>query len=278
MTLEIITAAVAAAAAAFAAAKIIETRKNRETARLRAENAELKRLNDIKLKFMSIVAHDLKQPLTAAQGYAFALAEDEHDDIRRKMLGNITKAAVNMGFLINDLADAAALSSGHLSLTMRTFDYNQLMDDIYQQYKITADKKQINFSITEMPVSIMITADKPRVHQVISNMLNNAFKFTPPGGSVEIKYYTDGDLLRTSVRDSGQGMQNIDRAKIFEPFQQADFMPDEQRRLGRGLGMAIAYDIVKAHHGVIENDSAGPGRGSIFWFTIPLKQPPAMTA
>jgi len=272
MILEIVTAVLAAAVGTLAGILFYHARQNRVAARLSAEVDELKRLNEIKLKFMAIAAHDLKQPLTSVQGYAFALAEDEHDDIRRKMLGNITKAAANMSHLIGDLADASALSSGRLSLKMKPFDYNQLMDDIYQQYKITAEQKQINFSITEMPVKIMITADRLRVHQVISNMLNNAFKFTPEGGSVEIAYYTDGGFLRTSVRDTGLGIQNIDRAKVFELFQQADFMPDDKRRLGWGLGMGIAKDIVKAHGGMIENDSPGPGRGSIFWFSLPLKQ------
>ena len=243
--------------------------------RLTAENGELKRLNEIKSKFMSMVAHDLKQPLTSVQGYASNLSDYEDNPVRRKMLDTISKAAQNMTYLINDLVDASALASGRFSLHMKKFIYNDLVEDIYQQYKMMADRKQINFRIIEMPVKIEVTADKLRIHQVISNMLTNAFKFTQPGGTIEIKYFTDSGFLCTSVRDSGSGIMNIDRVKVFERFTQSEFMPDEYRRLGLGLGMSIAYDIVQAHKGMIENDSAGLGHGSMFWFSIPLTQPDA---
>lgn len=281
---------------AFAAAKVYYTAKNRRDfgdevrahcaalserngelevmlSRLGAENAEFKRLNEIKSKFMSMVAHDLKQPLTSVQGYASALDDGEQDPLRRKMIGNITKAAVNMTSLINDLVDVYALSAGKFSLNMKKFVYNELMDDIYQQYKVSADGKQIDLRLIEMPVKIEVVADKLRIHQAVSNILNNALKFTKAGGSVEIRYYTDSGNLRTSVRDSGSGMVNVDRVRVFERFRQSDFMPDEYRGQGWGLGMSIAYDVVRAHHGIIESDSSGPGRGSLFWFTIPLEQP-----
>jgi two-component system CheB/CheR fusion protein len=241
--------------------------------RLGAENTEFKRLNEIKSKFMSMVAHDIKQPLTSVQGYASALDDAERDPLRRKMLDNITKAAVNMNSLINDLVDVSALSEGRFSLNMKKFVYNELMDDIYHQYKVSADKKQIDLRLIEMPVKIEVVADRLRLHQTASNILNNALKFTKAGGTVEIRYYTDNGSLRTSVRDSGSGMVNIDRVRVFERFRQSDFMSDEYRRMGWGLGMSIAYDIVRAHSGVIESDSSGPGRGSSFWFTIPLEQP-----
>ncbi|MDR0734302.1 MAG: hypothetical protein LBG16_01030, partial [Elusimicrobiota bacterium] len=139
-------AALAAGLGVFAAAKIYYTAKNRGAeaelrnnfedkvrahcaglseksgeieimlSRLNAENTELKRLNEIKSKFMSTVAHDIKQPLTSVQGYASALNEVELDPLRRKMLDNITKAAININSLINDLVDASALSAGRFSL------------------------------------------------------------------------------------------------------------------------------------------------------------------
>jgi len=249
----------------------LETRLSRLT----AENNELKRLNEVKSKFMSMVAHDLMQPLTSVRGYSSALADGEPDPARRKMLDTVSKAARNMSHLINDLVDASAVSTGKLSLMMKKFVYNDLMEDMYQQYKISAGEKQIDFRLIEMPVKIEVTADKMRIQQVISNILSNAFKFTPRGGNIEIRYFTDNGFLRTSVRDSGSGIMNIDRAKIFERFRQSEFMPEEQRRLGLGLGMSIAYDIVVAHHGTIENDSAGLGHGSLFWFSIPLTQPGA---
>lgn len=238
--------------------------------RLSFDNAELSRLNDMKSKFMSIVAHDLKQPLTSIQGYTSVLVDEEQNKTSKKILDNVIKSASNMTGLLNDLVDASMLSSGNFTMNKKKFVYNELLDDIYHQYKIIAEDKKVIFRVYEMPHKIEVYADRRRINQVISNMLNNAFKFTPEGGTVEIRYFTEGNNLRTFVRDNGKGIVNMDRVKIFEKFQQSDFIEEEFKCMGWGLGLSIAYDIVNAHGGVVESDSAGYGRGSIFWFSIPL--------
>jgi signal transduction histidine kinase len=237
------------------------------------DNAKLQKLNDTKSKFMSMVAHDLKQPLTSIQGYVSFLADNNSEQDKPKIVNNILNAVSNMSYLINDLVDVSALSTGKFSLNMKKLVYNELMEEIYSQYKITAHEKRMNFRLIEVPVKIEITADRMRIYQVISNILNNAFKFTKEGGQIEIEYFRDGGYLMTLVRDNGEGMVNIDRSKIFGSFEQADFMSPEYHEMGWGLGMAIAYDIIAAHNGVMENDSAGPGRGSIFCFSIPFNLP-----
>ncbi|MDR1684219.1 MAG: HAMP domain-containing histidine kinase [Elusimicrobiota bacterium] len=242
--------------------------------RLSSDNAELARLNEVKSKMMSVVAHDLKQPLTSIQGYTSALADEEADNVTRKMLNNVVKSAANMTFLINDLVDASMLASGNLNMEFKDFIYNTLMDDIYTQYNIIAQERGVNFRIFELPQTINITADRHRINQVISNMLNNALKFTPEGGSVEIRYFTENGWLRTFVKDNGLGITAADRVKIFHKFQQADSMSDDYKSMGWGLGLSIAADIVHAHGGSIEVSSAGRGQGSIFWFSIPLEQQP----
>jgi signal transduction histidine kinase len=250
-------------------AKTLETMVQR----LSFDNAELTRLNDMKSKFMSMVAHDLKQPLTSIQGYTSVLAEETAEGVSKKILDNVAKSASNMTYLVNDLVDASMLSTGHFKMIMKKFNYNELIEDIYNQYRVIAVNKNITFRFFELPLPIEVEADKLRITQVISNLLNNAFKFTPSGGLIEIRYFTEGDFLRTFIRDNGTGIVNIDRVKVFEKFEQSEFMEEEYKNMGWGLGLSISYDIIQAHHGMIETDSAGPGRGSLFWFSIPLAQP-----
>ncbi len=233
-------------------------------------NKELTRMNDIKSKFMSIVAHDLKQPLTSVQGYASMLSEESQNPADKKILDNIIKSADNINRLMSDLLDASMMQTGKLQITAKSFVFNDLVDDIYNQYNIISRQKNIIFRKVDFPVQIEIIADRFRIGQVISNLVNNAFKFTPEGGVVEMRYLKEQNHIRVMVIDSGTGLIHLERTKIFEKFQQSEALAEELRKLGWGLGLSIAQDIIEAHNGAIGADSAGLGKGSIFWFAIPL--------
>lgn len=233
-------------------------------------NKELTRLNDIKSKFMSIVAHDLKQPLTSVQGYASMLSEEIQNPADKKVLDNIIKSTDNINRLMNDLLDAAMMQTGKLQISTKEFVFNELVEDIYNQYGIIARQKNIIFRTIEFPVQISVIADRFRIGQVISNLVNNAFKFTPEGGVVEIRYLKEQNHIRVMIIDSGTGLIHLERVKIFEKFQQSEALAEDLRKLGWGLGLSIAQDIIEAHNGAIGADSAGLGKGSVFWFAIPL--------
>ncbi|MDR0953085.1 MAG: HAMP domain-containing histidine kinase [Elusimicrobiota bacterium] len=239
--------------------------------KLAFDNKELARLNEMKSKFMSIVAHDLKQPLTSIQGYTSILNNDTLGKEDQKIINSILKAATNMNHLMSDLVDASMIESGSFQISSQEFNYNELIDEVYTQYKVLADTKNIIFRKIDIPLAIQIKADKFRINQVISNLINNAFKFTPEGGIVEIRYCVEDVYLKTVVSDNGAGIDTFDRMKIFEKFQQAQNLDEEHKKMGWGLGLAIASDIINAHKGSIGVDSAGPGKGSSFWFLLPLK-------
>lgn len=239
-------------------------------ARCSARTAELKRLGDVKSRVMAVVAHDLRQPLTAIDGYAALLEEDCQTPACQKMAHNIIKSAANINLLLYDLVDGAAASSGKLSIKIKTFSYNKLIDDIRQQYQVTADAKGINFTVAAPKDDIIITADRLRTHQILSNLLNNAFKFAPQGGSIEIKYFIEGAFVRTQVHDSGKGLESAEIALIMERLARPDFALQDILRRGHGLGLSIAGEIVQAHGGVAQVESPGPGKGSTFIFTLPL--------
>lgn len=231
---------------------------------------DLERVNEMRSKFISVVAHDLKQPLTLINGYSSLLRENlGADDL--KILDNIDKASRNIEKLTNDLADVSASERGKVRLTFSYFVFNDLIAGIFKQYQAVAEQKEINLTLIDYPEDIVIEADRFRLEQVFNNLLSNALKFTGPGGAVDIKYSLEGDSVKILIKDDGLGITHADRIKIFDKFQQSDFIEDDFKRQGWGLGLAIADEIVTGHGGVIGADSADRGAGSTFWVMLPLE-------
>lgn len=228
------------------------------------------RLNESKSKFMFMVAHDLRQPLTAVQGYTTMLLEDSKNEEEKKILHTLERSAAHMGVLLADLVDASISASGHLKINPYKFIYNKLVDEICAQYEIIAQKKGVILHKINYPTEIEVYADRERLAQVLNNLIANAIKFTTAGGMVEISYHVQGDYIRTFVRDNGKGIVHVDRVKIFEKFNQAENLDDEHKALGWGLGLSIAQDIIEAHKGIIWSQSAGLGKGTLFWFSLPI--------
>ncbi len=232
------------------------------------------RLNESKSKFMFMVAHDLRQPLTAMQGYTTILLEDAKSEEEKKILHTLERSSAHMGVLLADLVEASISASGHLKVNPYRFIYNKLVEEIYEQYRIIAQQKNVTLRKIDYPSDIEIYGDRERLAQVLNNLVSNALKFTNAGGTVEINYQVDGNYVRTFIRDNGKGIVHVDKVKIFEKFNQAENLDDEHKSLGWGLGLAIAQDIIGAHKGIIWSQSAGLGKGTLFWFSLPLNTNP----
>lgn len=240
--------------------------------KLELSNQELNRLNDIKSKFMGIVAHDLKQPLTSIQGFTSVLMDaDENKNESQQMLTSILKASENMNGLMSDLVDISMMESGTLKMDIKPFKYNELVAEVYALNKIDAEKKGVKFILHNYPTSITTMGDRLRISQILNNIIANAIKFTPSGGQVEIKYQIEDELVKTFISDTGPGIGYEDRDKIFQKFHQSETTYRKSKKQGWGLGLCIASDIAKAHNGEIGFDSAGLGRGATFWFKLPIK-------
>ena len=151
------------------------------------------RLNESKSKFMFMVAHDLRQPLTAMQGYTSMLLEDAKSEDEKKILHTLERSSAHMGVLLADLVDASISASGHLKINPYKFIYNKLVEEIYEQYFIIAKEKNVNLRKIDYPSDIEIYADRERLAQVLNNLVSNALKFTNAGGMVEISYQVDGN-------------------------------------------------------------------------------------
>jgi len=244
--------------------------------RLTLSNQELNRLNEIKSKFMSVVAHDLRQPLSSIQGLTSVLMLDTNaagggvGD--QAALNNILKATDNMNLLMSDLMDISMIEAGKFKMDFKEFEFNGLMNDVYALQQINAQKRGMTVILYDYPEPITVQADRFRISQVLNNLLSNSIKFSPQGGRVEIRYYLDGVYVRAFVKDNGPGIKHSDLEKVFEKFHQSDNIEKRQRKQGWGLGLSISSEIIRAHGGEIAAISSGLGQGAIFWFKIPLKQ------
>ena len=230
---------------------------------------DLERINEMRSKFISVTAHDLKQPITLINGYSSLLRETLSQE-NLKLLDNIDKATSTIERLTRDLGDVSSAQYATMKLSKSKFIFNDFIEEIFKQYKSAAAQKKISLLFTPYPEPIEINADLFRFEQVFSNLLSNALKFTLQDGTIEIRYTLEENKIKVLVKDDGLGITPTDRIKIFDKFQQSDFIDENFKKQGWGLGLAIAKEIINAHGGEIGADSAGRGTGSTFWLTIPL--------
>ncbi|MBR3632646.1 MAG: HAMP domain-containing histidine kinase [Elusimicrobiaceae bacterium] len=240
--------------------------------KLKLSNQELNRLSEIRSKFMSIVAHDLRQPLTSIQGFTSVLMMDSpqgEGNSEQIALNNILKATDNMNQLMADLMDISMIESGKFNMDFKEFNFNQLLDDVHALQQVNAQKKGIFLVKYAYPTDVLVYADRFRISQVLNNLLGNAIKFSPQGGRIAVEYVIENGWLLCAVQDEGPGIAPDEQVKIFQKFHQSEH-DHTARKQGWGLGLSIAQEIVNAHQGEIGVSSAGLGQGATFWFRIPI--------
>ena len=239
--------------------------------KLSLSNQELGRLNDMKSKFLSMVVHDVRTPLASIRGFSELLMNKNVGEREGRYLKNIVSSTDQLGRLIADLTDLAMIEAGKLKMEKAVFDFPDMAKDILPGLSINAQKKGVELVAHEFPDGVTVDGDKFRLSQVFMNLVNNAIKFTPAGKRVEVSFRREGKYMHTLVKDSGIGIHPSETKRIFEKFYQAKYQKDEKlRKQGWGLGLSIAQEVVRAHKGDIGALSPGLGKGSTFWYRIPV--------
>lgn len=237
--------------------------------KLLLSNQELERLNEMKSKFLSMVVHDVRTPLSSIKGFSELISKKVEDPKLKEYTRNVVMASEQLGRLVSDLTDLAMIEAGKLKIERNEFHYPEALLDILPSIRINAEKKGVNLIVGELPDNCYVIGDKFRLSQVIMNLLNNAIKFTPSGKNVEIYFRREGNFIITAVKDQGIGIHKSELKKIFEKFYQAKYQKDEKlRKQGWGLGLSIAQEIIRQHGGEIWAQSPGLGKGSTFMFKI----------
>jgi signal transduction histidine kinase len=237
-------------------------------------NIKLKQASDYKSQFLANMSHELRTPLNSIIVLANLLSENNESNYTSKQINYaniISNAGKDLLYLINDILDLAKIEAGKMDLNFEAESTKEIVQSIQGLFTEVARSKNINFSIKVAPLTPdSIVTDRLRLGQIFKNLLSNAFKFTPEGGSIEfnIDYQPKENVLVVCVADTGIGIENSKKNEIFEAFQQADGTTSRNFG-GTGLGLSISKELVWRLGGQISVDST-LGLGSTFTVRIPL--------
>jgi signal transduction histidine kinase len=253
----------------------LEAKVNKRTQELRAANERLRDFDRLKSGFLSNVSHELRTPLTAIGGIAENLLDGMGGPLNEKQaryIRGIKDSDDRLARLIEDLLDLSAIEANKVKLIPRSFPLNDLVYEVAEMFKSVAETKSVALEVPARNGSLMARADCDRVTQVLTNLVINAIKFTPPAGKVAITVEPsmNKNWLQVNVTDNGPGIPPSEAENIFDEFYQISRSEGEKAG-GVGLGLAICKKLVKMHGGVIWVDST-LGRGSSFHFTVPAAQ------
>jgi signal transduction histidine kinase len=226
---------------------------------------ELRQSMQAREHMLRILAHDLRNPINTISMAASSLRDaNTKESLRTTMIGMIDRSTRRVNRLIEDLIDNAIIErSGKLPMNPQLQGARDIVDEVCELSKVQARKKAIEV-YCHIESNATIFADRDRLLQVLTNLLDNAIKFTPEGGTVRLKAEEEPDAIRFLISDTGPGISEDEREHVFEPYWQAS----STAHSGVGLGLAIAKQVVEQHGGEIWVESK-PGQGTTFVFTIP---------
>jgi protein-histidine pros-kinase len=241
----------------FVLSSIIDLSQRREMDRLRTD-------------FVSTVSHELRTPLTSISGSLGLLQSGAMGVLPEKVAGMVRIAYKNSGRLvriINDILDIGRLEAGQLALQMVSVSLAELLQQSVEVNAGYAEKCEVRFVLDAGSADDRVMVDPDRLMQVVTNILSNAAKFSPPGCDVLIRVRPGPTSIRVEVEDSGPGISEAFKGRIFEKFAQADASAT-RRFEGSGLGLSIARKLIEAMGGTIDFTTV-PGRGTIFYIELP---------
>jgi signal transduction histidine kinase/CheY-like chemotaxis protein len=247
----------------------------RERERLEHIAGELERANRTKDEFLATVSHELRTPLNAILGWARMLRVGSLDaDKRERALETIERNANAQTQLINDLLDVSRVISGKLRIEVATVDLGSVVENAIDVVRPAAHAKGISIQRTIDATAGPILGDAGRLQQVLWNLLTNAVKFTPKGGSIRVALEKGDSSVEISVADTGMGIAPDFVPNVFERFRQAD-ASTSRKHGGLGLGLAIVRSLVELHGGTVKVESAGLGNGATFTVCLPISPLPS---
>lgn len=230
-----------------------------------------KELDTLKSEFVATVSHDLRSPLTLMRGYATML--EMVGDLNEQQQGYVRKIIAgveNMSRLVNNLLDLGRIDLG-VGLQVETFPLLDILDRVIGPLQPQASQKEITLtSETDPDLPILIEADQALLYQAVYNLVENAIKYTPQGGKVQVRLSSVKDNILFAVQDNGIGVDPEDIPRLFEKFYRGR-QREARAQHGSGLGLAIVRSIAERHGGRVWIESQ-LGKGSTFYLQIPVRQ------
>lgn len=238
----------------------------------RQAHAETERLKD---EFISAAAHELRNPMAALKGFTHMLVVQSErgkgislDDWQKEALQDIDHAATRLVELTDDLLDVTRLQAGRLEFHLKPINLVMLTGKVIARLQITTERHHLTLFADKGP--IIVNVDPQRIEQVLTNIINNAIKYSPAGGAIRITLHTNAQkqLIQLSVQDYGIGIPAAQQDRIFDRFMRADNARAYGIR-GTGLGLFLCRELLSHQHGQIWFESS-EGEGSTFYFSLPL--------
>jgi signal transduction histidine kinase len=229
----------------------------------------------LKSEFVATVSHELRTPMTSIKGYVEVLlmgAAGALNDQQANFLQVVKTNAERLNILVNDLLDVSRIEAGRVILSFQPLNIGEIVNEVIEEQLRQSEEqgKPMQIDLEMAPGFPRVPGDPERVRQILGNLVNNAFNYTPPDGQIKIRTQVIGNEAQIDIIDNGIGIKPEDSRRIFERFYRGDD-PLVLASSGNGLGLAITQQLIEMHHGRIWMKSKGiPGDGSVFSFTLPL--------
>jgi signal transduction histidine kinase len=239
---------------------------------LEQANAELSELDQLKTDFIAIASHELRTPLSVILGYVSFLRE-EASPTMAEQFDSVLQAAVHLRSLIQDMLNLRYVDAGQTALGLEELDFVELVRGLNAEKDETAVAKQQTITVNLPNKPVLVWADEGMMEVIITNLLNNAVKFTPQGGQIEITLEQRGFEMWFTMEDSGVGIPQDQLDRIFKRFYQVE-SPLRRHHEGMGLGLSIAKELVELHNGRIWAENLS--KGSKFTIALNMSDAPQM--
>ena len=231
---------------------------------------ELRAANRQKDQFLAMLAHELRNPLAPITTAAQLLQRGSLDPQRARHASDIiVRQAEHMTDLVNDLLDVSRVTRGLAEIEKEDLDVAAVVNGAIEQVRPLLDMKRHELRVEQWQQPLHVSGDRTRLVQVVSNILNNAAKYTPSGGQIALRVTSEGGEAVIAVSDNGQGIEPQVLPYIFDLFTQAERTPDRSQG-GLGIGLALVKSLVALHGGRVAAFSQGPNKGSEFVIRLPL--------
>jgi signal transduction histidine kinase len=231
----------------------------------------------LKSEFVATVSHELRTPMTSIKGYVEVLlmgAAGELTEQQASFLQVVKTNTERLNILVNDLLDVSRIEAGKVTLSIQPLDLAAIAHEVVQEQmrRSEEDEKPITISLDTEPDLPRVPGDMERVHQIMANIIGNAYNYTHPDGQINIQIHKEGGDVQVDVKDTGIGITPEEEKRIFERFYRGED-PMVLATAGNGLGLSITKQLIEMHHGRIWMESKGvPGDGSTFYFTLPIHE------
>lgn len=227
--------------------------------------------NAAKAKFLSMMSHDLRTPLTTISGYTSLVANGQCGPLteeQRDAMQQIQDAGAELLRMINDILAFAQVESGQFTVRATEMTVRSALTRAETLVRLRAEEAGLTLDVADCHDTIAVYADPDRLQQILLNLLTNALKFTKPGGRVSVECEQIDERVRIRVRDTGIGIPRDQLGRVFDAFVQLDQQPEDPTQRGVGLGLAISRDLARAMDGELTAEST-LGEGSVFTIELP---------